>query len=87
MEVMAPSSETVSSTAASLLSVGTLVGLVLGYFIGQVHAVWSRARRDLKTTKSTVPKLRSTMWSAMGSLAIWAVVLTAVLLLVFAGIQ
>jgi len=48
----------------SLLSVGTLVGLLFGYGVGYIHAVWRRARNDYKTTKAAVPGLRKNKWVA-----------------------
>jgi hypothetical protein len=48
----------------SLLSVGTVFGLLFGYGLGFVHAVWRRARKDYDTTKGAVPKLRKTKWEA-----------------------
>jgi hypothetical protein len=46
----------------SLVSVGTLVGLVLGYMLGWIHALWVRARSDYVRTRKSVPTLRSAKW-------------------------
>lgn len=53
-----------SSLIPNILSAGTLVGLLFGYGLGYVHAVWRRARSDYVTTKNSVPTLRSAKWSA-----------------------
>jgi hypothetical protein len=48
----------------SLLSVGTFLGLLVGYGLGYVHAVWRRARFDYVKTRDAVPGLRSAKWVA-----------------------
>jgi hypothetical protein len=48
----------------SLLSVGTVVGLLIGYGFGFIHAVWRRARSDYNTTRAAVPGLRTKKWAA-----------------------
>ena len=42
----------------SLLSAGTLIGILFGYGVGFIHAVWRRARIDYVKTKEAVPGLR-----------------------------
>jgi hypothetical protein len=48
----------------NLLGAGTIVGALVGYALGYVHAIWRRARADYVTTKNSVPGLRSAKWSA-----------------------
>jgi len=43
---------------------GTLVGLILGYLFGWIHAVWQRARRDYNTARKALPGIRKAKWSA-----------------------
>jgi hypothetical protein len=85
--VMALSSLAHASAAPGLLSVGTLVGLGLGYFIGRMHAMWVRARKDYVTTKTTVSRMRTTKWTAWWSLAKWVALAAATLWLVVVGLQ
>ncbi len=85
--VMALSSLAQASAAPGLLSVGTLVGLGLGYFIGRMHAMWVRARKDYATTKTTVSRQRATKWTALWSLTAWAALAVAVLWLFAVSVQ
>jgi hypothetical protein len=48
----------------NLLTGGTIVGLLFGYGVGYVHAVWRRARTDYRTTKAAVPKMKQAKWAA-----------------------
>jgi hypothetical protein len=57
-----PASE--GSLIPNLLSAGTIVGALIGYGVGYVHAVWRRARKDYATTKDSLPGLKSAKWSA-----------------------
>lgn len=86
---MVGSSQTLAAATAApgLLSVGTLVGLALGYFVGRGHAMWARARKDYVTARTTVPKMRTTKWTAWWSLTKWAAIVAAALWLVAAGLQ
>jgi hypothetical protein len=79
IEAMVGSTQTLAAAAAvpGLLSVGTLVGLALGYFMGRGHAMWVRARKDYVTARTTVPKMRATKWTAWWSLTKWVAIVVA----------
>jgi hypothetical protein len=68
-----------SSAVPSILSFGTVVGLGFGYALGYVHAVWRRARTDYVTVKESVPKMRSTKWTAWWTMVQRGVLAGAVL--------
>jgi SNF family Na+-dependent transporter len=52
------------SSVPSILSAGTVLGFLLGYLFGRIHAVWQRARRDYNAARTAVPGLRKTKWGA-----------------------
>lgn len=51
-----------------IFSVGTVVGGLVGYGLGYVHAIWRRARKDYVVTRNSMPGLRSSKWSAWRTL-------------------
>lgn len=52
----------------SVLSLGTFLGLLIGYGLGYVHAVWRKARSDYVKTSGAVSGLRSAKWVAWRSM-------------------
>jgi hypothetical protein len=72
---------------SSLFSAGTVLGVVFGYLVGYIHAVWRRARADYKTVKASVPSLRTAKWAAWRSMVqrgtVAAAILTGVVVWLF----
>jgi hypothetical protein len=56
------------SSLPSVLSAGALLGVLVGYGLGYVHAVWRRARTDYVKTKTAVSGMRSAKWVAWRSM-------------------
>jgi hypothetical protein len=67
------------SSLPSVLSAGAFLGVLVGYGLGYVHAVWRRARGDYVKTKAAVPGMRSAKWVAWRSMVQRGVLVAGVL--------